>query len=110
PRSVTLTCGPHTPPLYALPLLDALPIFRGHAPHAEIAEERETTSRIPWIAPLAPVSPPATEHDATAPHPRCTAGVGCAGGETPRSEEHTSELQSREKLVCRRLLDNKNVT
>src|SRR5690606_39760342 len=25
-----------------------------------------------------------------------------------RSEEHTSELQSREKLVCRLLLDNKN--
>src|SRR5690606_41376452 len=25
----------------------------------------------------------------------------------PRSEEHTSELQSREKLVCRRLLEKK---
>src|SRR5690606_42078062 len=25
-----------------------------------------------------------------------------------RSEEHTSELQSREKLVCRLLLENKN--
>src|SRR5690606_41920505 len=25
-----------------------------------------------------------------------------------RSEEHTSELQSREKLVCRRLLEKKN--
>src|SRR5690606_40653194 len=29
------------------------------------------------------------------------------GGEA-RSEEHTSELQSREKLVCRLLLENKN--
>src|SRR3712207_8166910 len=31
-------------------------------------------------------------------------------GETPeeRSEEHTSELQSRQYLVCRLLLDNKN--
>src|SRR5690606_40810087 len=28
---------------------------------------------------------------------------------TSRSEEHTSELQSREKLVCRLLLENKNV-
>src|SRR5690606_41048297 len=27
---------------------------------------------------------------------------------TPRSEEHTSELQSREKLVCRLLLEKKN--
>src|SRR5690606_41943649 len=26
----------------------------------------------------------------------------------PRSEEHTSELQSREKLVCRLLLERKN--
>src|SRR5690606_41955496 len=28
----------------------------------------------------------------------------------PRSEEHTSELQSREKLVCRLLLEKKNPT
>src|SRR5690606_41380811 len=26
----------------------------------------------------------------------------------PRSEEHTSELQSRENIVCRRLLEKKN--
>src|SRR5215475_6517681 len=32
-------------------------------------------------------------------------GPGRAG---PRSEEHTSELQSRENLVCRRLLEKKN--
>src|SRR5690606_41010380 len=29
------------------------------------------------------------------------------GGEGPRSEEHTSELQSRENLVCRLLLEKK---
>src|SRR5690606_41772431 len=29
---------------------------------------------------------------------------------TIRSEEHTSELQSREKLVCRLLLEKKNAT
>src|SRR5690606_39439095 len=28
----------------------------------------------------------------------------------PRSEEHTSELQSRENLVCRLLLEKKNMT
>src|SRR5690606_42052868 len=28
-------------------------------------------------------------------------------GKVPRSEEHTSELQSRENLVCRLLLENK---
>src|SRR5690606_41459348 len=36
----------------------------------------------------------------------------CAPSSTPgdgsRSEEHTSELQSREKLVCRLLLEKKN--
>src|SRR5690606_39782000 len=30
-----------------------------------------------------------------------------AGGDEPRSEEHTSELQSRENLVCRLLLEKK---
>src|SRR5690606_40845870 len=31
----------------------------------------------------------------------------CGGVETSRSEEHTSELQSRENLVCRLLLEKK---
>src|SRR3712207_8185893 len=31
-----------------------------------------------------------------------------AGGVEPRSEEHTSELQSRQYLVCRLLLEKKN--
>src|SRR5690606_40168360 len=34
----------------------------------------------------------------------CPPGSGAAG----RSEEHTSELQSRENLVCRLLLEKKN--
>src|SRR5690606_11485323 len=33
--------------------------------------------------------------------------VALASGGNPRSEEHTSELQSREKLVCRLLLSKK---
>src|SRR5258707_7285356 len=31
----------------------------------------------------------------------------CAPSDRPRSEEHTSELQSRQYLVCRLLLDKK---
>src|SRR3712207_7248355 len=31
-------------------------------------------------------------------------------GEDPRSEEHTSELQSRQYLVCRLLLEKKNIS
>src|SRR5690606_41626425 len=33
--------------------------------------------------------------------------LGRVAGDIPRSEEHTSELQSREKLVCRLLLEKK---
>src|SRR6266511_6045463 len=46
-------------------------------------------------------------------------GGGCPGGRwrrrrpgrrpAPRSEEHTSELQSRENLVCRLLLEKKKI-
>src|SRR3712207_8537005 len=37
------------------------------------------------------------------------AGHGCAGGRARgRSEEHTSELQSRQYLVCRLLLEKTN--
>src|SRR3712207_6896590 len=34
--------------------------------------------------------------------------VGGEFGQKPRSEEHTSELQSRQYLVCRLLLEKKN--
>src|SRR3989442_7599686 len=34
--------------------------------------------------------------------------TGCCAKGTPRSEEHTSELQSRPHLVCRLLLEKKN--
>src|SRR5690606_86774 len=39
---------------------------------------------------------------------RAAARVRRRGDAVPRSEEHTSELQSREKLVCRLLLEKKN--
>src|SRR2546422_5649162 len=38
------------------------------------------------------------------------AGRACAQHEAARSEEHTSELQSRLHLVCRLLLEKKKVT
>src|SRR3712207_7577020 len=36
-------------------------------------------------------------------------GTDVAPGATVRSEEHTSELQSRQYLVCRLLLEKKNI-
>src|SRR5690606_41317988 len=38
---------------------------------------------------------------------RCRRGGGSSPDRRPRSEEHTSELQSRENLVCRLLLEKK---
>src|SRR3712207_8675289 len=38
----------------------------------------------------------------------CGANVVITSGVTVRSEEHTSELQSRQYLVCRLLLEKKN--
>src|SRR5690606_24175931 len=35
--------------------------------------------------------------------------IFCCIGSMPRSEEHTSELQSRENLVCRLLLEKKKM-
>src|SRR5690606_41833485 len=39
---------------------------------------------------------------------RCACAIEACGCSEPRSEEHTSELQSRENLVCRLLLEKKN--
>src|SRR5690606_40495465 len=48
------------------------------------------------------------------PHPRSHPGTDrrtrAGWGHRERSEEHTSELQSRENLVCRLLLEKKNTT
>src|SRR3712207_7444637 len=38
---------------------------------------------------------------------RAAPGPGAADGVLPRSEEHTSELQSRQYIVCRLLLEKK---
>src|SRR2546430_4168454 len=38
---------------------------------------------------------------------RSPARHGCVGRRAPRSEEHTSELQSQSNLVCRLLLEKK---
>src|SRR5436309_6771280 len=43
-----------------------------------------------------------------APHGRVRPACREGGREERRSEEHTSELQSRENLVCRLLLEKKN--
>src|SRR3712207_8508295 len=55
----------------------------------------------PRRRPAVPPAPPVRQRPAPAPARR-------APGRRPRSEEHTSELQSRQYLVCRLLLEKKN--
>src|SRR3712207_7151566 len=79
-----------TTEIYTLSLHDALPISRG----ARSASRSAASSRAPPPAPprVADGAPPGQTRSAS---PR------------PRSEEHTSELQSRQYLVCRLLLEKK---
>src|SRR5204863_7729072 len=69
---------PSTTELYSLSLHDALPIWTSGSPIVTSRSTRATSSwRANWRRP------------------------------PPRSEEHTSELQSRRDLVCRLLLEKK---
>src|SRR3712207_7685886 len=59
------------------------------------------------ISPFAWLMPPSTD----ASDPRCTSPWSTSTPPpTCRSEEHTSELQSRQYLVCRLLLEKKKKT
>src|SRR5690606_41877690 len=100
---------PPTSVIYTLSLHDALPIYHGHPrllqqrpalpravlrrsgnPHPALSrfagEGSDLRAPCPWSSPCHAPSP------VLAPSPA-------------RSEEHTSELQSRENLVCRLLLE-----
>src|SRR3712207_8761484 len=86
-----------TTEIYTLSLHDALPISH-RSGDARVRDERGRTGvvRRPWRA----RNPPAVAREDGAAHD------GAAG---PRSEEHTSELQSRQYFVCRLLLEKKNI-
>src|SRR5690606_39829850 len=55
------------------------------------------------------VDPAPGRLDLVAAHEQGLVAADDVHHETFRSEEHTSELQSRENLVCRLLLDKKNI-
>src|SRR5690606_39684715 len=106
--SLSLFLFPGTPitEIYALSLHDALPIFE--AAPVVVADDRRA---------LAALRPVTAGHVLVAGHERRAVGlragenvvlVGTIAACLDRSEEHTSELQSRENLVCRLLLEKKN--
>src|SRR5437899_5344134 len=76
-----------TAPLHTLSLHDALPISRAHS------------------RPTNPPAPQSSTRDATST--TLSAKTAPVAEGTPRSEEHTSELQSLRHLVCRLLLEKK---
>src|SRR3712207_7396409 len=90
-----------TTEIYTLSLHDALPIFREGERHVEVFRRlvRHVAVRV--------------EEGARARLKQVCAGGGrdealpVSRAEPARSEEHTSELQSRQYLVCRLLLEKK---
>src|SRR3712207_9120650 len=87
---------PATTEIYTLSLHDALPISALRTPphQGPLRLPHRTRSRRP-MAHL----PPRRHRDRDRP---------TLAGLSQRSEEHTSELQSRQYLVCRLLLEKKN--
>src|SRR5947209_10717541 len=75
--------------LSTLSLHDALPIW--------------TASSTAWARPVAPAPPSSHARTSSARAP-----IARHASRIARSEEHTSELQSRQYLVCRLLLEKKN--
>src|SRR5690606_40816931 len=70
---------------------------RGAMPHALASARALRASDLAWHAPCEPCPSDASDPDAPSEPGRHPLNPD---PEAPRSEEHTSELQSREKLVC----------
>src|SRR5690606_39587405 len=97
-RPVFLFNDTAPPAIYTLSLHDALPIS---ATPTTASSSTGATSATPRAATASPTARPSS----TGP-----TRSACATSSRWRSEEHTSELQSRENLVCRLLLEKKKET
>src|SRR5690606_39800832 len=103
--SSVLSTAPATPPLSTLSLPDALPICRRPLHFGGVDRTEQDPDAAEVRLPITVADPPGhrrgcllVRHGARRPEQR----------DYQRSEEHTSELQSRENLVCRLLLEKKN--
>src|SRR3712207_9126583 len=86
-----------TTEIYTLSLHDALPIFA-----------RCGRTRPKRRSPPCSTAGHRTQRPAASSSLRTSRLTRSASRAAPRSEEHTSELQSRQYLVCRLLLEKKN--
>src|SRR5206468_10357256 len=104
PPFSSLTAPPPTP-LSTLSLHDALPIFPRRVAQQPgpqpVAPRWHAADGITAVG-LGRAAEPRANHGDGDRRERCTTARG------GRSEEHTSELQSRSDLVCRLLLEKKN--
>src|SRR5690606_42141832 len=91
-RAVRRPSFPHD----ALPILESIPGWRASLTNAEMLEVLRTAGAVVCAA-----------GSGLAPADRKLYALRDVTG-TVRSEEHTSELQSRETLVCRLLLEKKD--
>src|SRR5699024_12418088 len=105
PRVVSST-PPAPPPLSALSLHDALPIS-GPGDGCAMAPRRRGRRPPPPGRPAGSSRHRGNRPGTTADAPRPPSAHGTAPWGAERSEEHTSELQSRFDLVCRLLLEKK---
>src|SRR5206468_11762111 len=101
--SASLFTSPAPPEISTLSLHDALPISSGSSPASGARPlgrlHRQRADDHPHPAVEGPQGPP---RDAAGRGPRSVTAMV-----EVRSEEHTSELQSRSDLVCRLLLEKK---
>src|SRR3712207_8477367 len=101
-----------TRPPPSSPLFPSTPLFRSLRARRELARPRAGVSRVLVTGAtgfvgrhaLAPLRDAGHEVHAVARTPGAQAGVTWHAADLLRSEEHTSELQSRQYLVCRLLL------
>src|SRR3712207_8255625 len=93
-----------TTEIYTLSLHDALPISAGDG---EAGEDEGGALRDERIDPVAPAEMGEDRHRQIGPGREAERVEDHQPG---RSEEHTSELQSRQYLVCRLLLEKKKTT
>src|SRR3712207_8259532 len=99
-----------TPEIYTLSLHDALPISsaRRRARGSSGSAAARSAARARAAAATPPASRRATARARAGTRAAPSRRTGCACGRG-RSEEHTSELQSRQYLVCRLLLEKKKI-
>src|SRR5205814_8526305 len=103
PHLYLLSTAPRRPP--PSPLFPYTTLFRSLSPASDLC--RATLGQAGESA--CPTSPGHPHH--SSPGARCAfATSGSKAHLAPRSEEHTSELQSLRHLVCRLLLEKKKTT